>query len=641
MNYSQSGKHKLFINILFISLLFFIFNFNLFCESERSQADTLRYYRLEGIRIIAEKPQENIGSVTQKEFSPRLPYRETNIAEAVKDIAGLHIATGGKAGSELTIRGFSNERIKFLLDGRPLGGGYFSNVDLNTIPISEIKQIQVLKGPVSSIYGSDTIGGVVNIITRNSSNNSWMKAGFQAKRNNTNKIYLSSSHDLGNWDYWLYLSRYHTDGFMLSDEFVPTLSENGAVRNFTARNQWDFQTKINMTLFDFHSFGLQAGYTFMDKKQIPSSIYENRVRDFLDWQRWQFSALASLQMSPYWVADLNVYYDQYDDTYAEYNAITGEMYPSWPSYLESWIFGVYQKNELEIDNSSRMQWGYKFEKEVYNRKDNGNYLDWTSNNQLKNNGFWQWEQNWSDFTFSLGSGLSFFKPKGRESWQHNLEPSAGIYLDKGWSLALSASSNIRYPSLHQLFSSSSGNLDLKEERAAKSELAIGIPFSNYVFAGSVEAAVFYNDVSDLIDKHQGVYRNIENVRSYGLENTLKLKFLWQHEIDFSFIEFTDKQQQRFLEVPNNKLNIKETIPLPFDVNAEYGCSWTDVRYATDQSNQMVTMPSYWLHDLYFSRNWKNLKILCGIENILDRDYFEKYGYPGPGRNFVVNVEVEL
>jgi len=199
---------------------------------------TKRTYHIEGIKVIAEREEQTIGSIVVKDI--KMNTAEMDISQTLQYESGLDIYNGGKSGSELRIRGFENDQIKIMLDGRPLGGGYFGNVDLKTIPISEIDKIQILKGPVSSLYGSDTMGGVVNIITKSPSNKYWLKIGTKFKRNNTNKIFISSSRAYELWDYWIYASRYNTDGFILSKDFQPTNYENGTVRDYTQNGQYDF-----------------------------------------------------------------------------------------------------------------------------------------------------------------------------------------------------------------------------------------------------------------------------------------------------------------------------------------------------------------------------------------------------------------
>jgi len=600
-----------------------------------------RHYFLEGISVIAEKPQESIGSIELKNFSDDIITPEFNLGESVSDINGVSLTTGGKSGADISIRGFTDKQIKIMLDGRPLSRGYFGSIDINTIPISEVKEIQVLKGPISSMYGSDTMGGVVNIITKAPDNKHLLKAGFLARRNNTNKIFLSTSRDLGNWDYWIYASRFNTDGFVLSRDFESTDFENGRIRDRNAKEQYDIQTKVNWTLWDFHSFGITAGYTFMNKNEITSSIYEGLYRQFTDWKRYQLSGIASLQISPYILLDSNIYYDQSDDIYAEYSdpELT-EMYMQWPSTLSSWTFGISEKLVWENTENLKTIWGYRYEKQVYNRKDNGSYSEWTSNRINQHNGFFQSEFSLNKFTLSWGTGLSLFKQKGRENWIQHFEPAIGIYYRNTANLEASASYslNTKYPTLHELYSSSSGNSQLKEESARKFELTLDLPYIYKRTAGSISQKVFYNNISDLISKTSLQYMNNNEIDSYGYEITLKLKLLWEHQIDYFLIKYTDESDYNLLEVAENTINIIEKIQLPFGIDLRYKGTWKDERKTEIQN---LTLDPYWLHSVYFAGTYNNVKLLLGLENIFDINYMEEYGFPGEGFNFVISMEREL
>ncbi len=625
---------------LFISL--FIFVNSLFTLEVDSLKTKMRYYTLDGIRIVADKPQETIGTVEVIEFDPVLLLPETNIAETVEKINGLHVTSGGKSGSTLHIRGFENDQIKIMLDGRPLSGGYFGNVDLNTIPVSDIKEIRVLKGPVSSLYGSDTMGGVINIITDSPSNTSWLKMGTEFKRNKTNKSYISSTRDLGEWDYWLYASHFQTDGFILSEDFIPTNFENGEERDNCAIDQWDLQSKLNFTFLDFHSIGFQAGYTFMNTKEIPRKIYDddnNNFREFIDWKRYQLSALGSFQLRYNLTSDINIYYDRYDDTYAEYNFYTGEMNSQWPSNIKSWILGANQKFDLEITDQFNSAFGYRFEKESYLRKDNGDYPYWFGNEQYKHNSFWQAEFSYNSLNITVGSGISFFKQNGRGTWISHLEPSAGIYYKSSlnWKSSLAFSSNTKYPTMHQLFSTSSGNNTLTEERAIKSEFNLLIPYSFNTFAGSIQQSIFHNHITGLIEKLGDTYTNIDQIDSYGYEFSSKIFFIWEHQADYSYIKYADESNAQLLETPSHSVRLTERIELPYSIKMEYNAFWKDVRFTEEN----VDLPAYWLHSVYFNKMINRYKIMFGIENIFDLNYEEEYGFPGEGLNFVMSLEAEF
>ena len=68
-------------------------------------------------------------------------------------------------GSYLTMNGLSNKYVLLLVNGRKVTGDISGNIDIGQIDMTRVKRIEVLSGAASSLYGSDAIGGVINIIT--------------------------------------------------------------------------------------------------------------------------------------------------------------------------------------------------------------------------------------------------------------------------------------------------------------------------------------------------------------------------------------------------------------------------------------------------------------------------------------------
>lgn len=79
---------------------------------------------------------------------------------------GVQVGGGVPTGSRISIRGIGGPRVLVLLDGQPAGGALIENRDLSRASMTGVDRIEVVKGPLSSLYGSDAVGGVVNIVTR-------------------------------------------------------------------------------------------------------------------------------------------------------------------------------------------------------------------------------------------------------------------------------------------------------------------------------------------------------------------------------------------------------------------------------------------------------------------------------------------
>lgn len=101
----------------------------------------------------------------------------TDITDVLKNISGVQVVGGGVE-QAIMIRGMSADYTLFLIDGRPVQGndafglnGTQSGTPINFLPpVSQIERIEVIRGPASSLYGSDAMGGVINVITKKVTN---------------------------------------------------------------------------------------------------------------------------------------------------------------------------------------------------------------------------------------------------------------------------------------------------------------------------------------------------------------------------------------------------------------------------------------------------------------------------------------
>lgn len=93
-----------------------------------------------------------------------------NLAELFSSELSMQINQDGALGSNLNIRGLGGEHVKFLIDGVPMIGRLNGNIDLGQINLANVDHIEVIEGPMSVVYGSNALAGVINIITRENKN---------------------------------------------------------------------------------------------------------------------------------------------------------------------------------------------------------------------------------------------------------------------------------------------------------------------------------------------------------------------------------------------------------------------------------------------------------------------------------------
>jgi outer membrane receptor protein involved in Fe transport len=114
------------------------------------------------VTVVSHEDLQNSGKVSVGDVLQNLPAQSNGI--------NTNVNNGGDGSTRVDLRGLGSNRTLVLINGRrvvPGGLGADSSVDLNAIPLAMIDHVEVLKDGASAIYGSDAVGGVVNIITRN------------------------------------------------------------------------------------------------------------------------------------------------------------------------------------------------------------------------------------------------------------------------------------------------------------------------------------------------------------------------------------------------------------------------------------------------------------------------------------------
>lgn len=156
-----------------------------------TQLDTLVVTAAGFEQSIADAPASI--SVISREELEKKSYRD--VTDAVQNIPGVHV-TGGGAMQDISIRGMSPAYTLYLVDGRPVSAGRAVNTNgqdggkqIGLPPISMIERVEVIRGPMSSLYGAEAMGGVINIITRKATDE-W--------RGNISTEYTKSLNDINN-----------------------------------------------------------------------------------------------------------------------------------------------------------------------------------------------------------------------------------------------------------------------------------------------------------------------------------------------------------------------------------------------------------------------------------------------------------
>ena len=97
----------------------------------------------------------------------------TNLSDILSDELGIRLSNDPSTGTSMSLQGITGENIKILVDGVPVIGRLDGNIDLSQLNLDNASHVEMVEGPMSVIYGSNALGGVINIITENNSHSQY------------------------------------------------------------------------------------------------------------------------------------------------------------------------------------------------------------------------------------------------------------------------------------------------------------------------------------------------------------------------------------------------------------------------------------------------------------------------------------
>ncbi|MGL5526030.1 MAG: TonB-dependent receptor domain-containing protein [Aeromonas veronii] len=543
-----------------------------------------------------------------------------SLPDLLKTLPGVQMATLGGRGhiSSLFVRGTNSNHSLVLMNGRPIAAMVAGTPDLSQIPLGNIERIEYIRGPRAAVYGSDAIGGVINLITKTSAKNgseTHLKGG--AGSNGYGQGELRTVQSLGQkTDMNMLIGYERTDGFdVVANTKQPDRdgfnSKNGQFGlNHTFNDAWsaDFnaQRYQNLTEFDGR----------YDQQQVDTFQYDGGLK-------FQSEALTSRLEASYGENSSKSWEESKGKSSAD-PTHTGMTNISW---INSWS-GIEDLN---------LTGGVDWQREQMKSDSRSGGQPFTVPDRDNTGAFVVGSYVWRPFLFELSGRTDDNQQYGR----HNTWSAAsGLDIDEHHNVRLSYGTAFKAPSFMDLYYGVPA--ELKPEESKNLELGLSGRYS--VWDWSVN--LYRNRIDNLIYclTSMSYTCNPKNTTAdiKGVETELGIDTGPVHHrlsYDYTRAKDTGNQDLQLLRRAEHKGSwIADTRFDAATLTAEllYVGKRYDNNWAT---NQRVELGAYTLLNLAASYEVTQQFILGGrIENLFDRDYAPAYGYASPGTEFKVTAD---
>ena len=645
---------------LFALFAVFIFSSITFTQNNIIQkTDTAGFYKLNDVVITATRTKANTielaNSISVIDSTQISNSNANNVFDLLKNETGISFTRQGGTGtlSNIYLRGANSSHTLVLIDGVEVNltndpSGVY---DFSALPIDNIDRIEVLRGPQSTLYGSDALAGVINIITKKGNGAPKFSLLAEGGTYNTYKTQLGLTGSVQKLNYSVALSRTGSDGFSNASEKYGNKEKDGYTfnnlssilgYNISENTEVNFYARFTKSKSDYDQFGGAYGDdpTYVFNQEEFSVRGEGKLK-LLDgnWnQKIGLSFIRNVRKYSYDTSSASIYYSHslYDGR----------------KYKLDW------QNDFALDKNNLLTAGLEYESEETSSEYYAfNYLllpDYASIFPKKDSrtlGVYIQD--------NFQAGKRFFSTAGIRLDNHNqfgsqityrVAPAFMIW-ETDTKFKATAGTGFKSPSLFYLYDPIYGNKNLNPEKS------IGFDFGieQYLFKQGISlgATYFYNKFTDMFGFDYLTFKtiNINKAVTKGAEIYLHAKPFDQLELKVNYT-YTDAKDmspnssdygKKLLRRPESKLGFYTSYSFIPKANINAEVIWVGVREDIDFSTfQRVDLKSYVLINLAAHYDvLKFLRLNFRVENLLDTDYEEVFGYGTAGLSFYGGIKLMI
>ncbi|MCK4295749.1 MAG: TonB-dependent receptor [Candidatus Marinimicrobia bacterium] len=552
--------------------------------------------------------------IDEQQHVPLLDLVSENVPGVfVTQRTNIGYGVGRGSGGQISVRGigsFPNTQVLVLIDGRPDIMGLFGHPLGDVYFLYDIKKIEVIRGPASLLYGSNAMGGAINIIT-----NHKHKKGFHINvpvrygSFNTKQSFIRQSYQANQWGYSI------SGGYQDSDGF----REDGDDSYSSASSNVEINAKISDNLKVFIN-----SYISNLKVCDPRQVSAPSDTDWYDIKRRGGDITIRHEFGKF-ISDVKMHY----------NFGHHEIYDGYKS--DDFTAGFVATETYQPTDYTRLLLGLDIRKYGGKALIGGN---WKEESVEEKGLIFNFHQKlFKKVNLEGGMRFSSHSVAGKE-----LIPALGIstILPYDWIIKAQYSKGYRNPTINELYLFLPSTTDLKPEISENIEATIEKKYKGLL---NTSLTAFRIDAKNLIQKMgpPPQYQNVGSVKIKGIE--------WEGEIllppnlSINWAASTSSFSQKIAGSPGEKLDLSLRYISMKGFFITLQGQWINNLYSVENPYAPPNVPlTYVKLNPYVILNLRGnysinryLDLYSAIDNITDSSYETMYRFPMPGRTFTIGI----
>ncbi|MBL0736617.1 TonB-dependent receptor [Flavobacterium sp. GN10] len=628
-------------------------------------------FNLGEVVITNHQNKDTLNRITSKAMESQ---NKMEVSKALNMLPGVSLsASGPRNESMVSVRGFDLRQVPVYMDGIPVYVPYDGYVDLARFTTFDLAAVDVSKGFSSVLYGPNSLGGAINLVSRKPSKKLEYDGSLGMINENGYRGNVNIGSNLGKFYFQGGFSYLDRNSYRMSSNFIPTANENGGQRDNSYRTDQKISFKVGWTPTEKNEYAIgyinQQGekgnpvYTGYDTQN--SLLLKPRYWQWPNWDKESFYFISNSAFDDKNSFKTRLYFDRFKNTLDSYDDATYSTQTkpyAFESIYNDYTFGGNLEYNTKIIPKNDLKIAFHFKEDVHRENNLGEPVRHFIDNTVLI-GIEDVYKVSSKFTVIPGISYNIRKNNEAEDYNSTTKvisdyPDAGAsdafnaqvgffyQLNNQQKLGATVSQKTRFATIKDRYSYRMGtaipNPDLKPEKAINYELNYT---ANLFEKITFQTALFYSSLSDAILSVSNVEPGKSQMQNFGeadykgIEAQLNYAILenWSLNLNYTYIERKNitNPNIHFTDVPNTKvMGTLEYSPikiLRLIANAEFNSP----RFSTSYG---ARVPDYTILNLYGSTKIsKNFSLDAGVNNIFDKNYSLVEGYPEEGRNFFVTL----